>query len=70
MLPWPINSGEQEEAMNLRRLASATLSIVITIVIVNPQSAFASAKTDVTAAVHQFFDNLGEKSLQTALGSV
>jgi hypothetical protein len=53
--------------MNFKRLASATLSIIFALVISNPKSAFASEKTDVAAAVHRFFDNLDEKTLQTAL---
>jgi len=58
--------------MDFKRLASATLSIVVALVLIiiiisNPKSAIASEKTDVVAVVHQFFDNLDEKNLQTAL---
>ena len=58
--------------MDFKRLASATLSIVVALVLIiiiisNPKSAIASEKTDVVVVVHQFFDNLDEKKLQTAL---
>jgi ketosteroid isomerase-like protein len=62
-----------EEAMDFKRIARGTMSIVfavsIIITIISPQSAFATEKTDVTATVHQFFDNLGEKTLQKALAA-
>ena len=56
--------------MDFKRLASATLSIVFALVIIiNPKPAFASEKTDVVAAVHQFFDNLDPKTLEKALAA-
>jgi SnoaL-like domain len=57
-----------EEAMHFKRVAAATLTIVFALVI-RPASASASDKTDVTAAVHQFFDNLGKDTLQKALAA-
>jgi ketosteroid isomerase-like protein len=58
--------------MDFKRLARATLSIVLalvvsTISISHPQPAFASEKTDLVATVHQFFDNVDEKTLPKAL---
>jgi len=54
--------------MNFKKLA--TLSIMFAVVFrVNPPSAFADEKTDVTATVHQFFDNLDEKDLPKALAA-
>ena len=56
--------------MNFKRLARAILSIAFVILVsFNPQPAIASDKADVTATVHQFFDNLGEKTLQKALAA-
>ena len=56
--------------MNFKRVASATLCVAFAVVVsVNPKSAFATEKTDVTAAVHQFFDNLDEKNLPKALAA-
>ena len=57
--------------MDFKRLAGKTLNIVVAlgiiiIIISNPKSAIASEKTDVVVVVHQFFDNLDEKKLQTA----
>jgi ketosteroid isomerase-like protein len=63
-----------EEAMDFTRIARRTMGIVfavsVTIISVsNPQSAFATEKADVVAAVHQFFDNLDEKTLPKALAT-
>jgi hypothetical protein len=52
--------------MDFRRAAVTTLTIVFTLVI-SPRSAVASEKTDVVAAVHRYFDNLGKDTLETAL---
>src|SRR5712692_11513972 len=52
--------------MHFRRVAAATLTIVVTLVI-SPRSAVASEKTDVEAAVHRYFDNLDKDKLETAL---
>jgi len=54
--------------MNFKKLAM--LGIVFAVVIsISPKSVFASDKTDVTATVHQFFDNLDEKDLSKALAA-
>jgi ketosteroid isomerase-like protein len=59
-----------EEAMNFKRLVGAILSIAfVTLISFNPKPAFASDKTDVTATVHQFFDNAGPDNLQKALAA-
>jgi hypothetical protein len=55
-----------EEAMNFKRFAAATLTIVLTLAI-SPRPAFASEKTDVVAAVHRYLDNLETDKLETAL---
>jgi SnoaL-like domain len=52
--------------MDCRRVTAATLTIVFTIVI-SPRPSVASEKTDVEAAVHRYFDNLGKDTLETAL---
>ena len=56
--------------MNIKRLAGAALAAALVLVMM-PQSVVAaekaSEKTEVTAAVHKFFDNLGDEHLQTAL---
>ena len=52
--------------MDFKRLAATTLTIVFALAI-SPRSAFASEKTDVVAAVHRYFDNLGKDTLETAL---
>jgi hypothetical protein len=54
--------------MHLKRLVSVTLSILFALVII-PRSAFASDKTDVAAAVHQFFDNLDDKHMDKAVAA-
>lgn len=52
--------------MNCKR--AAIVALVFTVVVaVNPYSAFADDKADVTAAVHKFFDNLDDAHLKTAL---
>jgi hypothetical protein len=51
------------EAMNFKRFASA---ILITVCLASPRWAIASEKTDVVAAVHRFFDNLSDKTIETA----
>ncbi len=54
--------------MNFKKLAM--LGILFAVVIsINPKSLLASEKTDVTATVHQFFDNLDEKNLPKALAA-
>jgi ketosteroid isomerase-like protein len=58
--------------VNFKRFARPTLNIAFALVIAitsNPKPAFASEKTEVVAAVHQFFDNLDEKTLQKALAA-
>jgi ketosteroid isomerase-like protein len=56
--------------MNFKRLVGAILSIAfVTLISFNPKPAFASDKTDVTATVHQFFDNAGPDNLQKALAA-
>src|ERR1700676_2438596 len=55
-----------EEAMNFKRVAATALAIVFTLTI-NPRSASASEQSDVTAAVHRYFDNLEKDKLETAL---
>jgi SnoaL-like domain len=49
--------------MDFKRLASATL---ITVCLVTPRWVIASEKTDVVAAVHRFFDNLSNNTIETA----
>ncbi len=62
-----------EEAMDCKRVAAVTLTMVfmlaIFIIAISPGSAFADEKGDVTAAVHRYFDNLDkdEVKLETAL---
>lgn len=56
--------------MNFTRLASAMLSTAFVILVsFNPKPAIASDKTDVTATVHQFFDNAVPDHLQKALAA-
>jgi ketosteroid isomerase-like protein len=61
--------------MDFTRLARRALGIVfavsITIIIIisAPQAAVAAEKADVVATVHQFFDNLDEKTMQKALAA-
>jgi len=52
--------------MHFRRLASATLGVLLTLAVL-PQSVFASDKADVVAAVDQFFQNLSDKTLDKAV---
>jgi ketosteroid isomerase-like protein len=52
--------------MDFKRVAATTLTIVFALAI-SPRSAFASETTDVVAAVHRYFDNLGKDTLETAL---
>jgi ketosteroid isomerase-like protein len=52
--------------MNFKRVAATALAIVFTLTI-NPRSASASEQSDVTAAVHRYFDNLEKDKLETAL---
>jgi len=52
--------------MDFKRFAAATLTIVFAVVI-HPGWARASETADVTAVVHRYLDNLGEKTLPTAL---
>ena len=52
--------------MDFKRVAATILTIVFALAI-SPRSAFASEKTDVVAAVHRYFDNLGKDTLETAL---
>ena len=54
--------------MKFKRVAAAALTIVFTLAI-SSTSALASGKADVTAAVHRFFDNLDDRTLQTALAT-
>jgi hypothetical protein len=56
----------RREAVDLNRVAAVIWTIVFTLVI-SPGSAFASDKTDVVAAVHRYFDNLGKDTLDAAL---
>ena len=53
--------------MNFKRLAGVTLTMVLALFI-TPKLAFATDKTDVLAAAHQYFDNLDNDHLQKALG--
>jgi ketosteroid isomerase-like protein len=54
--------------MNFKKLAM--LGILLAVVVsINPRSALADEKADVTATVHQFFDNLDEKNLPKALAA-
>lgn len=56
--------------MNLKRLAMVTLATVFAIISTfTPKPAFASDQTDVVSTVHQFFDNLDPKRLDTALAA-
>jgi hypothetical protein len=57
-----------EEAMDFKRVAAASLTIVLTLAI-SPRSAFASEKSDLEAAVHRYLDNLDNDKvkLETAL---
>jgi ketosteroid isomerase-like protein len=50
--------------MHSKRLACATLAILFALA---PHPVFASEQAEVTAAVRQFFDNLSDKTLETAL---
>src|SRR5450631_2760686 len=60
----------REELMNFKRLAGAILIVVFALIsTLTPKPAFASDKTDVVATVHQFFDNLDPKRLDTALAA-
>lgn len=52
--------------MNFKRLAAVILSVVFLLAI-SPGSALASEKTEVTAAVRRYFDNLDKDKLETAL---
>jgi SnoaL-like domain len=52
--------------MHFNRLASATLGLLLALTVI-PRPVFASEKTDVTAAVNQFFNNLGDKTLDKAV---
>ena len=52
--------------MNFRRFVVACLT-VLTIALLCPSLTFASDQADVTAAVHQYFDNLDPAKLQTSL---
>ena len=52
--------------MNFKRVAATALTIVFAFMLTtNP--AFASEKTDVVAAVHQYFDNLDKDRLEKSL---
>jgi hypothetical protein len=53
--------------MGFKRVAAAGMTIVF-VVAISSGSAVASEKTDVVAAVHRYFDNLGKDTLETALG--
>jgi hypothetical protein len=55
-----------EDAMDFKRFAAATLTVVFALVI-SPRWAFASETADVTAVVHRFLDNLDKNTLETAL---
>ena len=46
---------------------AATILTIVFALAISPRSAFASEKTDVVAAVHRYFDNLGKDTLETAL---
>jgi len=50
--------------MDFKRLAGAT---VITVCLVIPRWAIASEKTDVVAAVNQFFGNLSDSTIEKAV---
>jgi len=52
--------------MTFMRLSGTILTVVLALAI-TPVSAFATDKTEVLAAVHQFFDNLDPDHLQKAL---
>lgn len=52
--------------MDSRRLAAAALTLPCMFILIST-SAFASEKTDVVAAVHQYFDNLDKDKLQKSL---
>jgi hypothetical protein len=52
--------------MDFKRFAAAPLIIVFALAI-SPGWARASDTADVTAAVHRYVDNLGDKTMQTAL---
>lgn len=52
--------------MNVKRAVAAALTVAF-VFILTATSAFASPKTDVVAAVHQYFDNLDKDKLQTSL---
>jgi hypothetical protein len=52
--------------MGFKRVAVAGMTIVFAVAI-SSGSAVASEKTDVVAAVHRYFDNLGKDTLETAL---
>lgn len=56
--------------MNFQRLATTSLGAMFALALAisfNSPSALAADKTDVTSTVHQFFDNLDEKTLEKAL---
>jgi ketosteroid isomerase-like protein len=52
--------------MDFKRVVAIALTIVFAFILA-ATSAFASEKTDVVAAVHQYFDNLDNDKLQTSL---
>jgi hypothetical protein len=52
--------------MDFKRVAATGMTIVFALAI-SSASAVASEKTDVVAAVHRYFDNLGKDTLETAL---
>lgn len=52
--------------MNFKRVVAAVLTVVFAFIL-TATSAFASPKTDVIAAVHQYFDNLDKDKLQMSL---
>ena len=52
--------------MNFKRFAAVILTIGL-VAAINPGQARASDASDVTAVVHRYLDNLGDKTLQTAL---
>ena len=60
----------QETERLTRSIVRATLIIVFALIsTLTPRPAFATDKTDVVATVHQFFDNLDPKRLDTALAA-
>jgi hypothetical protein len=52
--------------MNFKRVVAAALAVAFAFIL-TATSAFASQKTDVVAAVHQYFDNLDKDKLQMSL---